>query len=292
MHTTSELTSSTPSRQIWVFLAVLILLSTVADLISIHLVHANPMSDRFVMWVPAFATFITCGLCGVDVKSLGWQWPGARWLALAYLVPLLYTLPVYVVTWLILRGSFDVSTFMRGVAGSYNLDGAPVFGTLVVGMPLLLTVGMIGSVTWALGEEIGWRGFLLPRIESRIGYTNASLVVGLIWAVWHYPGLLFGKYNAGTNPVYAVACFTLMVVAMSFVIGWLRLRTRSIWPCAMLHASHNTFVQGIFDPLTAETGLSRYVTTEFGAGMAIVIAVTGYFFWTRRGRLTFQERSV
>lgn len=292
MHTSSEQTPAAPGRQIWVFLTVLIFLSTVSNLIRNHLVHANPMTDRFVMWVPAFAAFITCGLCGVDAKTLGWRWPGPRWLALAYLVPLIYTLPVYVVTWLVLRGSFDLSTFMRGVAGSYNLGDSPVFGTFVIGMPLLLTVGMIGGITWALGEEIGWRGFLLPRIESRIGYTGASMVVGLIWAVWHYPGLLFGTYNAGTNPIYAVACFTLMVVAMSFAIGWLRLRTRSIWPCAMLHASHNTFVQGIFDPLTADTGPSRYMTTEFGAGMAIVIAVTGYLFWARRGLLGLRERSI
>lgn len=285
MSTVDEPRSAAPVSQIWVFLAVLIVLSTISNLISIHQVHPNPMSSRFVMWVPAFATFITCGLCWVDMATLGWRWPGTRWLARAFFVPLLYTLPVYVFTWLVVRGSFDLNTFMHNVAESYNLGDAPVFGTFVVGLPLLLTVGMIGSVAWALGEEIGWRGFLLPRMASHIGYTGASLVVGLIWAVWHYPGLLLGTYNAGTNPVYAVVCFTLAVVAMSFAVGWLRLRTGSIWPCAMIHASHNTLVQGIFDPLTADTGVSRYITTEFGAGLAIVITVAGYLFWARRARL-------
>lgn len=287
MRDSAALQSAAPASQVWVFLAALVVLSAAADLISIHLVHANPMADRFVMWVPAFAAFITCGVCGVDVRTLGWRWPAPRWLALAFLVPLVYTLPVYVVTWLVVPGAFDPATFMHGIAASYNLASTPVFGTVAVGLPLMLTVGMIGSVTWALGEEIGWRGFLLPRVASRVGYTGASLLVGLIWAVWHYPGLLFGTYNAGTNPVYAVACFTLMVVAMSFAIGWLRLRTRSVWPCAVLHASHNTFIQGIFDPLTADTGVSRYVTSEFGAGLALAIAVKGYFFWARRARLAY-----
>lgn len=45
-------------------------------------------------------------------------------------------------------------------------------------------------------------------------------------------------------------------------------------PCALLHASHNTFVQGIFDPMTANVGASRLVTTEFGCGLAIAIGVT------------------
>lgn len=269
------------TRPVWIFLAVLVVFSAISDLISIHLAHPNPMTDRFIMWCPAFATFLTCGICRIKLTTLGWRWPAPRWLALAYFVPLLYALPVYVVTWLAVPGSFDPTTYMQNIAGSYNLAAAPVFGTFAVGLPLTVTVGMIASVTWALGEEIGWRGFLLPRMASRFGYTGASL----IWAVWHYPTLLFGTYNAGTNPVYAVACFTLSVVAMSFATSWLRLRTHSVWPCALIHASHNTFVQGVFDPLTANTGVARYLTTEFGAGLALAIAVTAYLFWARRDRL-------
>jgi membrane protease YdiL (CAAX protease family) len=60
---------------------------------------------------------------------------------------------------------------------------------------------------------------------------------------------------------------------MAFILGWLRLRSGSVWPCALLHASHNLFIQAIFDPLTADTGAARYLTTEFGLGLAILISL-------------------
>lgn len=288
MPQTTEHPVASPVHQIGIFLALLVVFSATSDFISIHLAHPNPMTDRFIMWCPAFAAFLTCAACRIDLATLGWRWPAPRWLVLAYVVPLLYAAPVYLVAWMIVPGSFDPASYMHSVAESYNLGTTPVFGTFVVGLPLTLTVGMIASVTWALGEEIGWRGFLLPCMASHAGYTGASLIVGLIWAVWHYPTLLFGTYNAGTNAVYAVACFTVSVVAISFAASWLRLRTQSVWPCALIHASHNTFVQSVFDPLTANTGVTRYITTEFGAGLAIAIGITGYLFWARRGRLATQ----
>ena len=46
-----------------------------------------------------------------------------------------------------------------------------------------------------------------------------------------------------------------------------------LWPCVLLHATHNTFVQGLFDPLTSSTGWAKYTTTEFGAGLALAMVV-------------------
>jgi membrane protease YdiL (CAAX protease family) len=66
-----------------------------------------------------------------------------------------------------------------------------------------------------------------------------------------------------------------MLVALAYIMGYLRVRSGSIWPCVLLHATHNTFVQGIFDPLTAPVGWAKYITTEFGAGLAVAIVVAG-----------------
>jgi membrane protease YdiL (CAAX protease family) len=114
-------------------------------------------------------------------------------------------------------------------------------------------------------------------------------VSGCIWGVWHYPGLLWADYNAGTNARYALACFTLMVIAMSFIMGWLRLKSGSLWPCAMLHASHNLFIQAILDRITAPVGRALYVTTEFGFGLVLTIGATGLYFWLRRKELPAAE---
>lgn len=265
-----------PARQIWIFLAAVCFFSAMSDTLRIHVDHQNPMLDRFAMWGPTGAAVITCWICRIDIRTLGWQWPSTRWLVLGYCVPPLYAAVAYLCVWAFVPQAFALDAFMSAVAGAYNLADYKVFGTFVVGIPLLLTVGVIASLTWALGEELGWRGFLFPRLMGRFGFRGACLISGLIWAVWHYPGLVWGHYNAGTNPVYALTCFTLSITAAAFISGWLRLRSGSVWPCALLHASHNLFVQSIFDGLTAKTGPVLYLTTEFGLALTLT---TGLAAW-------------
>lgn len=265
--------------------------SAAADLLRIHTDHQNPMLDRFAMWGPAAATAITCWVYKIDLRTLGWHWPPARWLLMGYLLPLLYAAPVYVATWLFVPHSFALDTFIASTAGAYGLAGLEVFGTFGVGLPLMVTVGLIAGLTWALGEEIGWRGFLFPRLTARFGFSGACLIGGVIWAVWHYPGLIWGHYNAGTDPLFAVACFTLSVIAMSFVSGWLRMHSGSVWPPTVLHASHNLFVQVIFDPLTANTGPARYLTTEFGAGLTLTIAIAALVLCTKKICISHVDKS-
>jgi uncharacterized protein len=152
-------------------------------------------------------------------------------------------------------------------------------------MPSYATLGVISAVARTLGEEIGWRGFLLPRLVKQTGFTWGCLLSGCIWAMWHYPALLFSDYNAGTRPGFALTCFTLMVFAASFIWGWLRLRSGSLWTSAMLHASHNVFIQVIFDGMTKPVGRVLYITTEFGAGLVVTMGVFALYFWSRRNEL-------
>lgn len=271
--TAGALATSRSNRATITFLVLLCLFSAAADALVIHLGKEPAMLSRFLMWCPGAAALASCALHRLPQATLGWRWPAASWLVLAYALPFLYALPVYGAAWLSIPGSLAAASFSATTASAYGFAGHPVLATTLVGVPLLLTVVVLSTVTWALGEELGWRGFLLPRLVERIGFTGACLVSGLIWAVWHYPSLLWGDYNAGTDPAYAVACFTLMVLALGFMLGWLRLRSGSVWPCALLHASHNTLVQGILDPLTAKVGASRLLTTEFGYGLALTIAM-------------------
>ncbi|HEY2471198.1 MAG TPA: CPBP family intramembrane glutamic endopeptidase [Terracidiphilus sp.] len=283
------------AKQIVTFLCLVFLFSSLPYFLMIHSHHigaGNGLVVRLVMWCPAAAAFSTCALFRIDTRTLGWSWRPIRYEALGYYLPLLYAIPVYAVTWIAVRGSFALGGFEKAAASSFSIPSSPHLATLGLMIPLLATLGMIGSLASALGEEIGWRGFLLPRLVGQFGFTFGCLVSGVIWAVWHYPGLLWADYNAGTNPGYALACFTAMVIAMSFVMGWLRLKSGSLWPCAMLHASHNLFIQAIFDEMTAPAGRALYITTEFGFGLALTIGATAVYFWTRRGELAREPAGI
>jgi uncharacterized protein len=98
------------------------------------------------------------------------------------------------------------------------------------------------------------------------------------------PVLLFADYNSGTPWWFALSCFAVMVVAISVVLTWIRLRSNSVWPCAIFHASHNLFIQGFFSPLTATKGRwTPYAVDEFGVAVPAVAIVFAILFWLYRG---------
>ena len=123
----------------------------------------------------------------------------------------------------------------------------------------------------------------MPELAKRHSFAATAIVSGLIWAVWHYPILIFADYNAGTPTWYGLTCFTVMVVGISFIYTWMRLKSGSLWTGVLLHASHNLFIQDFFDPLTTNTGRTKYVIGEFGAGLAVMCVIVGAYFWMRRG---------
>jgi membrane protease YdiL (CAAX protease family) len=145
------------------------------------------------------------------------------------------------------------------------------------------TVGMVGSTARALGEEIGWRGFLVPQLKRVSSFTTTALVSGVIWASWHVPLILFADYKSSTPAWYSVTCFVVLVIGMSFLFAWMRLRSGSLWPCAFLHASHNLFIQAILTPLTTDTGKTAWAIDEFGGALALAGIAIGIVVWTKRG---------
>ena len=276
------------AREIVTFLILVFAFSSLPYFLMIYSGHigaGNGLVVRLVMWCPTAAALVTCALFRIDLRTLGWSWRPVRFERLAYALPLLYAIPVYVVVWVAVPGSFVLGAFEKAAAASLSMPSLPHVATFGLMIPMLATLGVIGSIANALGEEIGWRGFLLPRLTGQFGFTVGCLVSGLIWAAWHYPGLLWSDYNAGTNPAYALTCFTLMVIGNAFIMGWLRLKSGSLWPCAMLHGSHNLFIQAILDRMTQPAGRALYYTTEFGCGMVLSVGATAIYFWTRRGEL-------
>lgn len=282
---------SSPGKQILVFLLLAFVFSSLPYYLIIHSRHlgtGNGLVAALIMWCPALAAFATCGWLRIDPATLGWNWRPARYQAWAYVIPILYSLPVYVGVWIFIRGSFDFSAFVDAVGKAFG-GNSPGAAAVLLGIPLYATVGVVSGVARTLGEEIGWRGFLFPRLAQHTGFTGGCLLTGCVWAVWHYPVLLLADYNAGTSPAYALTCFTLMVLAASFIWGWLRLKSASLWTSAILHASHNAFIQTIFDRMTAPAGRTLYVTTEFGAGLVLTMGTLALYFWMRRGEVAVKE---
>jgi membrane protease YdiL (CAAX protease family) len=101
----------------------------------------------------------------------------------------------------------------------------------------VIAAAVIFSTPFQAGEELGWRGFALPRLSNQLGLPLASIVLGLIWAVWHLPFFFFeGADKFGQSfPIYLVG-----VVALSVAIAWLYWRARgSLLLVMFMHSAVN-----------------------------------------------------
>jgi len=170
---------------------------------------------------------------------------------------------------------------MQSLVARMGLHLSPTASTVLYVL-LVGSYGLIGSMGRALGEETGWRGFFVPELSKTFSFTATALISGIVWASWHYPGLIWGDYNNGTPAWYGLTCFTVMVAAIAVVFAWLRLKSGSLWTGAILHASHNLYVQAIFTPLTADRGKTAWFIDEFGAVLPLVTVAVAVYFWTRR----------
>jgi len=269
-------------KKIAVFYGLTLVFSNVFNGFELHAGKMDAGNLLFVtgtMWSPGLAALLTKRLFGEPISELPWKWGGARYAWLAYLIPVAYALPVYLVAWLTPLGGFLERDFLTRTATQFGWSGLSPVVILILFVLITSTIGLVAKTGRALGEEIGWRGFLVPELNKVVGFTGVSVISGLMWAAYHFPVLLFGDYNKGAPAWYSLTCFTLMVVADSFIMAWLTLRSRSLWPAAIFHGSHNLFIQSIFTPLTRDTGPTKYVIDEFGIGLVITISVGALLAW-------------
>jgi membrane protease YdiL (CAAX protease family) len=113
---------------------------------------------------------------------------------------------------------------------------------------LMLLVIAVPVTMFTFGEEYGWRGYLLPRLLP-LGEIRASVLLGVIWGVWHLPLLLAGLNYPGVNIFLAIIVFIFATVALSFTYTWFYVASSgSVLVAAVFHASTNQFSDTFWVP--------------------------------------------
>jgi membrane protease YdiL (CAAX protease family) len=170
-----------------------------------------------IMWCPALAVMAVLKLNGRKLSELGWGWGKPKYQLMAWLIPLLYATTTYLIVWASRLGAVPNPEFVQHTTTDMGLNMSRWL-SMVIYVLLTGSFGLVISVAAALGEEIGWRGFMVPELAKTTSFTVTALVSGTVWAVGHYPSLLFSDYNGGTPAWYGIPCFTAGIVAMSFVL--------------------------------------------------------------------------
>ena len=138
--------------------------------------------------------------------------------------------------------------------------------------------GLVVGTLFALGEEIGWRGYMLPRLLGR-GVVPAMLLVGFLHGVWHLPLMLTTDYYHNTgNPLLVVPLFLVTLTLAGVFFGFLRLWTGSVWAVAIAHAAANMAWEVMSEMTQTQTPLVlEYVGGESGVIMIAGLAVFSFF---------------
>ena len=255
-------------------------------IVSGHVGAGKGLYVAGLMWCPALAALATCSIRRVDFNALGLRWGGARYALLSYFTPLAYATIAYALIWILGFGFFPDPNAIAAIAQKLGWTITSPVAFIPLYLLLIGTTQMISSLAHALGEEIGWRGLLTPLLVQRLGFTKGSIVVGVIWAAWHMPLLLFADYNSGTPWWFSMPCFCALTIGCSVIMTWFRLVSNSVWPCAIVHASHNLFIQGFFTPLTGSRGaVTAYAVDEFGVAVPLIIVLFAVGFWFNRERV-------
>jgi len=266
-------------QTIIIFLAIVTVIST-----PFHLAIVNLYPSRIyvgaLMWCPAIAAIITLKLKGRPISSIHWKWANWKYIRMSYFIPAIYVLITYILIWIFGLGGLSNEENIMEWAKELGLVGIgtlkPTF-VVITGVILLGTIGVIRAMATVLGEEIGWRGFLIYESRKVLSFAGVAFFVGFIWAFWHWPILLYYSSNVTLEFI----TFFVFVISMSFIMTYFAFKSKSLWPGVIFHSVSNVFVQKIFPPLTEKIEGTEHWLGENGIMFAIVTFAFAIYFWRK-----------
>lgn len=246
-------------RQAWIFIVSVLAVSWGFETFIIlngGVRAFGPLWIVALMCIPGILSIVLRLVLDAGFGDAGFRAGKARYYIYAIVVPLLAALLVGMVA-----AVLDIRRF------------SPISPEQLTGMaPVLLSVLGLGLIG-AFGEELGWRGFLLPKMMSG-GFKNPYVACGLVWASWHLPLIAFGDFYRVDDALLMAAIYGVGIMAMSFVFSELWVRSGSVWVAAIVHAAHNFFLQFAFPVLLltapgSHSGLWDLVAGDTGLCIAV-----------------------
>jgi membrane protease YdiL (CAAX protease family) len=226
------------------------------------------------MWAPALGRFAASRTVDRGFTSTltlrRWGATGARVILVPLAVPLAVYGAAYAIAW-----SVGLAHWSPG--GGKWTTWPKIAANLLINLSIL---GVVGTFT-AMGEEIGWRGYLQPRLDAA-GIRWSVVIVWLSQISYHAPLVAGAGYLNGSSFFTSLGLFAVGDLPTSFLFAWMSYRARSLWPAVFLHSFHNTISQWLFPKLFAG-GDNELWLAEGGllpvAGY--VVLGTALFVWMR-----------
>lgn len=237
----------------------------------------NDAAVAIMMWTPAIAAALSTLILKVKLSPYGWKPGKMKYWGFAYLLPIVVSLVGYGLMWITGFTEFYTDEVV-------NYKWARMLGfespaPFIVGFLSKLLLSSLFTSIFVLGEEIGWSAYLTPRMLEKYSIPKTSIIIGLIWAIWHYPAMIGGLYGHGAPLWAALPGFTLVLIGASFIRTVLMVKSKSFWVGMVVHTSHNVVLMAMFNEMTVKTELSPYLVSESGLFLGLVYVVIGVLVW-------------
>jgi len=290
------------TRRIVIFLALAFGIPWTAALVlyltvgATDLIMAGSVANLIFISTPALANVATRLITREGRRHL-WLWPkfwrGWPFYLAAILLPFLAAVVGGTIFYLAFPGSFDPT--LSKVQEFYTAY------SVAVGTNPWVALGFItlqASITWlfqngllSIGEEFGWRAYLLPKLMARFtgaepaigsagnpvpaglyasGARKASVLIGLIWGVWHWPLFLISLSLTPELPLLYLLVYPVATSCMSVLLCWVTLRSGSVWPASIGHGFINGTSAIQMMPLKGPANML------FGPGPGSLLGMVGY----------------
>lgn len=214
------------------------------------------------MFCPLVAVLAVKRIVLHQPTGIGWKVRGKRryWLA-AWFGPAVFTVLAALLYFAVFSSRLDLSGSWLVTAYGGEMDAETLRSQLgVSNLSYMLETGLFAitlappiNMLFAVGEEAGWRGYMMPQLKERFGLLNGRLLGGIIWGVWHWPIMLLTGYEYGTNylgaPVLGLVVWCVVCFALNTLLDWLYEKTGCIWVSAIAHGAFNA-VAALFTVLT------------------------------------------
>jgi uncharacterized protein len=214
----------------------------------------------FAMLLPTMALLIMRFFVPVPLAATGITKKFNLWILISVVLPMVIVMIVYTLI-ILMTGQFieQVNGSTVGFLFKYTLIGLSI------------------AAFSALFEEVGWRGFLQMELEG-LGYLRASIIVGVVWAVWHIPVALI--YLRFSTPFLGISVYMLQLFLISLQISYVRLRAMNVLAAALMHGMINAL---LFNPMLFSDQFSNLNVASFKL-VALLITLGGIFIYDWRAR--------
>ena len=271
------------SREAWSTIIIFLFLLTLFSAFAYYaILRLNPTSIYVgaLMISPSIAAFLTLRIKKRPIASLPWGIKELKYLRLAYFIPLLYVTLAYIAVWILGFGELinleQISEWSKELGITETKRSIVVLVMII----LLLTVGVIKNIGSTLGEEIGWRGFLIFELRKVMSFSKLAFCSGIIWAIWHFP-IIHLIYGRGDHFWFHTITFTVMILGVSVILAYYTFKSKSLWPAAIFHSVHNSYIQKICTPITVTNESSRFWIDEYGVMIPIITSIFAIYFWRK-----------